>query len=166
MAESLEIERLEANDWLRFRRIRLASLADAPDAFGSRLTDVQTRPEAYWRAQPETLATFVAVVDGKDAGVVRGAPHHTNRDQAILISMWVAPAFRQCGVGLALVRSVIGWARDEGYATLLLDVADQNQAAIGLYERAGFRPTGATGTLPAPREHILEHERALSLQKH
>ena len=55
------------------------------------------------------------------------------------------------------------WAREEGFPHLFLDVADENTAAIKLYERLGFAPTGVKNHMPPPRDHISEHERALEL---
>ncbi len=77
--------------------------------------------------------------------------------------MWVAPQQRGRGLGGAIVDAVVAWARAEGHSRLLLGVGDDNAAAIALYASRGFEPTGVTSTLPPPREHILEHERALVL---
>ncbi|HVR74152.1 MAG TPA: type II CAAX endopeptidase family protein, partial [Planctomycetota bacterium] len=51
-----------------------------------------------------------------------------------------------------------------GYRRVLLDVADRNVQATRLFAKKGFAPTGATGSLPAPREHILEHQLGLELK--
>ena len=77
--------------------------------------------------------------------------------------MWVAPEARGQGVGNALIDAVIEYARSSGASRLLLDVADHNQQAIALYARKGFKLNGKTGTLPAPRNHIREHQRELRL---
>ncbi|EMI23065.1 acetyltransferase, GNAT family [Rhodopirellula maiorica SM1] len=53
------------------------------------------------------------------------------------------------------------WAQSENYRQLVLDVANPNIPAIRLYESCGFVPTGKTGTLPPPRQHILENEMAM-----
>jgi len=42
-------------------------------------------------------------------------------------------------------------------------VADSNMAAIALYKFKGFRRNGNVGSLPAPRQHIREHQRELHL---
>ena len=51
----------------------------------------------------------------------------------------VAEAVRGCGVGTALLTSVIAAARAEGLRTLTLEVVDTNGRARSLYERLGFR---------------------------
>lgn len=154
---------LGADDWGRNRAIRLRALADTPDAFGSTLADARQMSEAAWRQRLTRTdsATFVATTtDQKDVGLIVGAPYD---DEMGLYSMWVAPAARQQGVGGALVDAVIAWARQSGRSKLVLDVGDENHAAIALYVSRGFRPNGRTGTLPPPRDHILEHQRVLPL---
>lgn len=101
--------------------------------------------------------------DLEDVGCVRGAPDDTDPSRAFLLSMWVAPRFRDRGIGQQLVGSVIDWARSEGFGALVLDVADDNRPAVALYAKMGFEPTGETGTLPPPREHVTEHRRILAL---
>ena len=158
----MNIHRLVPDNWKRLREIRLAALRDSPDAFGSTLADTIARDEANWREQIATLATFIAVVNGCDIGMVRGGPHEIDPATAYLLSMWVAPDHRHRGYGDLLIQAVIGWAKAAGYGQLVLDVADDNQPAVALYTRLGFEPTGETGTLPAPRTHVREHRRALA----
>lgn len=159
----MKIQRLAPTEWRRYRHIRMQALQNAPDAFGTTLEEAAERSEADWRKQLETLATFVAVVNDHDAGTVRGAPHDADPASAYLISMWVTPQFRGCGVGKQLINSVIAWARAAGYSRLLLDVADENHPTVELYARMGFTPTDESGSLPPPRAHVSEHQRALSL---
>ena len=159
----MEIRRLEAHEGLRLRTIRLRALADAPDAFGSTYGEAADRPPESWAAQLQEIATFVAVVDGEDVGLVRGARDDARTDAAWLISMWVAPEVRGRGVGEALIDAVVEWTRAIGARRLLLDVGDHNRPAIALYARKGFEPNGTTGSLPAPRSHIREHQRELRL---
>ena len=157
-------EQLQQQAWQRLRGLRLAALADAPDAFGTMLAEAQGHDEAEWRAQLDTMATFVAVRDDQDVGLVRGAAAYDNPRNAYLLSLWVAPAARGCGVGDELVGAVVGWARAAAFERLLLDVGDHNTSAIALYARWNFLPTGNRGHLPAPRAHVREHERALVLE--
>jgi GNAT superfamily N-acetyltransferase len=159
----MDIQRLSGNEGLRLRHLRLRALADAPDAFGSTYAEAVARPMESWAQQLQEIATFVAVEDGVDVGLVRCANDAHHRDTAWLMSMWVAPEARGQGVGKALVDAVIECARTSGAARLLLDVADDNRQAIALYARKGFVPNGVTGSLPAPRDHIREHQRDLGL---
>lgn len=151
--------------WARVRAIRLRALADAPDAFATTLAEDEARPPEAWRERlvaPEA-ATFLVRRRSEDVGLVVGADSARRDGAAGLFAMWVAPEARGAGVGDALVHAVVAWARERGYERVALEVADGNQAAIALYERHGFQPTGRRGTLPAPRDHIGEHELELRL---
>ena len=159
------VERIASDAWERVRAIRLRALADEPDAFGTTLAEDEARPLGEWRTRLEDpeAATFLAIAGGREVGLVTVRPYEEKVGPAGLFGMWVAPEDRGRGIGGALVDSVVAWARARGYERILLDVADANPEAIRLYESKGFRPTGATGSLPAPREHVLEHQRALAL---
>lgn len=153
-----------AGDWARYRDIRLLALADTPNAFARTLSEEQAFSEEKWRSRLSGDGLVViAEVGGQDAGLVGGVPLQGRAGAAGLVSMWVAPDHRRSGTGRALVQAVVAWARDAGFQTLVLDVADENTGAIAFYERLGFRRTGRTGTLPPPRAHVTEHERALTL---
>ena len=163
----MRIERLRPESWERSRAIRLRALAEAPDAFACLLADEEEQPEEFWRERlsGERCVTLLASDAGADLGCAVGCEWDGKPGCAGLFSMWVAPEARGRGVGDALVQAVIAWARDAGHVRLLLDVADANTAAARLYARHGFEPTGRTGSLPAPREHIAEQEFALVLDR-
>ena len=64
----IELRTLTADDWPVWRELRLAALAEAPDAFGSRLADWQGEGdrEERWRARLNLAGSYniVAVLDG------------------------------------------------------------------------------------------------------
>ncbi len=161
----MDVEQMSPDGWERVRAVRLRALRDAPEAFGTTLEEARAMVPEIWRERLASpiAATFLATSDGKDVGLVVGADYVGRPGAAGLFSLWVSPSTRGTGVADPLVQTVIDWARSAGYERVLLDVADTNLAAVRLYERNGFVPTGVTGTLPAPRTHIREHERALEL---
>ena len=161
----LEIQRLNSTEGERWRSIRLTALHEAPDAFGTTLAAAKAFPPELWSRQVVELPTFIAVLDGLDAGVVRASADTEQPGAAFLLSMWVAPDARGKGVSDELIDAVANWAEADGFSQLVLDVADANASAIALYARKGFEPTGDTGTLPSPRQHIREHRRALVLPR-
>lgn len=127
------------------------------------LEEAAAQDAETWSKQVLELPTFVAVKDGDDVGLVRCARDKAEIDTAWMVSMWVALEVRRAGVGAALVDLVIEWARTNRIRRLLLDVADGNAPAIALYDLKGFKPNGKIGALPAPRQHIREHQRELRL---
>ena len=158
----MKIQKIGPSDWQRLKVIRLDALADAPDAFGSTLNAETQSSDQNWkdRLVSQNVTTLIATINQSDVGLAVGAPYD---DDAGLYSMWVAPSARGKGVADRLIASVAHWAKERGHKQLLLDVADSNQAAINLYQRNGFEPTGVTSSLPPPRAHIKEHQRVLPL---
>lgn len=158
---SVRVRRAVAGDASEYRALRLAALADTPDAFGGTLEREGAEAEEAFAARiARATATLLASLDGVPVGLAVVAPFDGDLG---LFSVWVAPAGRGRGVGDALVVAAIEAARSLGAPRLLLDVGDANAPAIALYERHGFRPTGRVGSLPAPREHVKEHQRELRL---
>ncbi len=104
-------------------------------------------------------ARFVAEVDGVVAGTVSGGDAEMN-GAAAMTAMWVDPRFRRRGVGDALVKHLLDWARTAGYSRMFLWVTDGNGNAERMYERNGFRPTGAEQEV---RPGQLEHEMSRTL---
>jgi GNAT superfamily N-acetyltransferase len=159
----IRYEQLQSHEASRLRAVRLRALQDAPDAFGATFAETSARTEGDWGKQIAELPTFVAVEDGRDLAMVRCKRDQHRADTAWLLSMWVTPEARRARVGSALVDLVVAWARSNGIARLLLDVADANVAAVAFYESKGFRRNGNVGSLPPPRQHIREHQRELAL---
>lgn len=137
---------LTADDWPVWRELRLAALADAPYAFGSRLADWQGDGdrEERWRARLEIPGSYnvVAVLDGKAVGMVSGVPG-PRAGVVELISLWVGADARGRGVADRLVRAVEEWGLEGGAEVLRLDVAPGNERAIAFYRRVGLEDAGA-----------------------
>lgn len=154
----IELRTLTPADWRIWRKLRLAALAEAPGAFGSRLADWQDAGEERWQqrlAIPGSV-NFIALLDGEPAGMVSGVPGEDATPE--LISLWVSPAARGKGIGDRLVQAVAQWARRRDAAALRLAVAEDNDKAVALYRRHGFADTGEReGPLPdsAGREMVM-----------
>jgi GNAT superfamily N-acetyltransferase len=133
---------LGPEDWQLYRRVRLDALKEAPYAFGSSYEAEVKAPDGRWRDVVTNRTRFVAEVDGAVAGTVSGGDGESRR-AAAMTAMWVEPRFRRQGVGDLLVKTVVEWAQASGYAQMLLWVTDGNANAERLYERNGFRRTGA-----------------------
>jgi ribosomal protein S18 acetylase RimI-like enzyme len=121
------------------RPLRLRALREDPDCFGSTLEREQDRPDSDWRVWID--GTLIAFDRGTPVGM---ANLNLNREPAEIFGVWVAPQARGKGVGQLLVETLLERAGDRPIA---LCVAESAHAARRLYERLGFRPTGATGAL-------------------
>lgn len=138
----IAIRRIGPDEWRLWRELRLAALAEAPEAFGSKLADWQGAgdSEARWRARLDAVAlNLIASLDGEGAGMLSAVADGTDVE---LISMWVTPRARGAGVGDALVEAVLAWASYLHPARIRLRVVEGNQRAAALYRRNGFVDAG------------------------
>ncbi len=152
----MEIERISPDDWEHFRTVRLASLLDAPSAFGSRFEDWVDACEERWRARLVAVPLNLIAYDGAQAvGVVSGQPR--GEGWVELISMWVDPSTRGTGVTGDLIAAVVAWAAAQGRSTCLM-VRGDNARARTAYQRAGFVDRGVPEGWPSvePPEHRME----------
>jgi GNAT superfamily N-acetyltransferase len=142
----VEIRRIRADDWPLLRDLRLASLLDAPEAFGQRYENAAAESEAEWRsaarasASGDRRAWFLARTADAAAADDVGLVQARRRPPAdcLVFSMWVAPAARRGGVGAALIDAVAQWARGWGAERIVLWVFGANEGALRFYERIGF----------------------------
>jgi len=156
--------RLLPKDWQAYRAIRLAMLQESPQSFGSTHAQAAGIDETLWRQRLADNAVMLAMMGTAPAGsVVYSEFGTTDPGDCALFGMWVDPRFRAAGVGRALVDAVIAQARAAGKRRVVLHVVSDNTPAAGLYERAGFVPTGRT--LPYPHDdQVVELELELVLE--
>ena len=160
MLVSLSVRRIRSGEGRRLRELRLRALADAPLAFGSTLAREEAFAEGVWQdraalgATGESQVTFVAEDGECWVGMVTGLVADPEGPRPELVGMFVEPASRGRGIGAALVEAVAAWARERRMARLYLWVTSTNQAALALYRRCDFRPTG--------RSQPLDHTPSLS----
>ncbi len=62
-------------------------------------------------------------------------------DELHVLSLGTLPAFRRQGMGSALLRHALGFARENGVRLVLLEVRRSNEVAIALYRSLGFSAT-------------------------
>lgn len=140
-------------EWETYRELRLAALAESPDAFGSTLAAEQTRSPAQWRDRLAAAQAsggdlpLVALMEELAVGLVWGKVDATDAALINVFQMWVAPAQRARGIGKALLGQVIAWAESINAKALQLGVTCGDTAANHLYASMGFRPIGSTEPL-------------------
>jgi len=149
--EGVAIRELRATEWQAYRTLRLHALVDAPDAFSTLYAQAAAQPDEYWEERLAALSAdadllLVAEGDAQLAALVWGRLD-TDGAAAFVYQMWVAPELRGHGVGRALLKKVIDWAKGWGAATITLGVTQGNGPAYRLYESVGFQPVGESEPL-------------------
>lgn len=142
------VRQLLEEDWQVYREIRLRSLKQDPDSFGSTYERESKLTDEHWmerlRLDARSFASLplIAQLGQNYLGLACGVVHDQDDDSAQLYQMWVAPDSRGSGIGRALVNEIIRWAENLGVSTLNLGVTSTNTAAVRLYESIGFVVVG------------------------
>lgn len=152
----MQIRPTTEQDWQALKTIRLASLLDAPLAFGMSYDETVQFSDALWRerASPMSQPNFWLAWDGEVAvGIVGGVE---TQGEYQLISLWVAPTARGVGVAEQLVQAVVDKARAIRHHEVVLSVAPENLPASKLYKRLGFRFLDHTEVLDSHPEVTVQ----------
>lgn len=151
----ITVRRVRADEGPILKAVRLAALLESPTAFGSTHAAEVDQPDDHWASRASLGAsggrsiTYFAIVDQSVVGIVGGYRPDPGGSSIELVSMWVSPAQRRAGIAPKLVQAVVGWARESDATTVDLWVTRGNDAAVRLYEAAGFRATGEHQPLPS-----------------
>ena len=164
----VKVRRVRADEGPVLKAVRLAALSESPSAFGSSHAAEVDQSDDHWVSRASLGAsgrhsvTFFAVVDQSVVGIVGGYRSDPDGSSIELVSMWVSPAHRRAGLAAMLVQAVVAWASETDATSVDLWVTRGNDAAVRLYEAAGFRETGEHQPLPSdPCKDELRMRRAL-----
>lgn len=121
---------------------------DALVALEQHTFDSDRLSRAQYRRHLASASALVLVVDGADPFLAGAAVVFFRKGSTVarLYSLATAAEARGKGVASALMAAATKAARDRGCRVLRLEVRADNVAAIGLYERQGYR---RIGQLPA-----------------
>ena len=143
----IKIVELPISDWKDFKKIRLASLKEEPQAFGSSYAKDAACPDSIWQERlrdGESKKGFYlfAKLEGKIVGMVMGG--RTDEDKhAHLAHIWgtyVDSKARGKGVGKELMQRVIEeLGKDADVQRIRVTVNAEQKPAIKLYESFGFK---------------------------
>lgn len=145
---SVLVRPLGEEDAPRYREMMLAAYAAEPTAFTASLAERSAATMDWWRARASGRAgetMFGAFVDGRLVGVAGLKPQtrERTRHKASLVGLCVESAYRRQGLGRLLVEAVLAAARAApGLRLVQLTVTGGNDAALKLYEQAGFLTFG------------------------
>lgn len=105
------------------------------------------------RSQMLTVYTASLAAEAADASPIGLATGHAVPASLVMGQLWqlrdlyVLPGSRRGGVAAALVGAVREAATAAGATRLTLVTEPDNQAALGLYRKLGFRPVGGLASL-------------------
>lgn len=152
----LVVERLDPTQWRTYRDLRLAALLDSPRAFWTSYAEAAALTEQGWRDRLGWPTWCAYAAPSPDPArplapvglVALWHPPQAPDGDIQLVQMWVASWGRGAGVADALIDAAVQTARDDGWARIVLEVAQDNPGAQRCYRRAGFAATGRSAGRP------------------
>lgn len=145
---NFNIKILSESDWATYKRLRLTSLKDSPDAFGSTYERESLFTDALWKSRlnladgnPDALP-LIASTQNSALGLAWGRVHENTPRVANIYQMWVSPNARGQGVGRALLSRIVMWAEELELDAVHLSVTSTNLSAVSLYQNFGFETYG------------------------
>jgi ribosomal protein S18 acetylase RimI-like enzyme len=133
----ITIRRIRTGEADLLKQVRLASLRDAPYAFGATYDLVSQRSEEDWRERAESTALFRT---------------EDQAEIAELVQVWIAPEYRGSSTGRDLMDFVFQWARENNFRRIIAGVTNVNARALKFYIKYGF--SVITESLPNDSEGV------------
>ena len=146
----MDIREITEADWPQVWPI-VRDVIEAQETFpyDPAMTSAQARD--VWMEQPPGLAV-VAIEQSRVLGTAKMGPNRPGPGSHVsTASFMVAADARGRGVGTAMCRFALDWAKERGYAGMQFNaVVESNQSAVELYRRLGFT---VIGTVPGAFAH-------------
>lgn len=137
------IRRLKIGEGDLYRRIRLESLRESPEAFGSTYEVAASRSEESWSLQADgsatgrDRATFIVLAD-QPIGLAALYRDDEIPSEGEMIQVWISPDHRGGRLAIELMDVVFQWAVSNGFETIRAEVTPPNARARRFYEKYGF----------------------------
>ncbi len=142
----VEIRRIKIGEAGLYKQVRLDSLKESPEAFGSTYDESVQRSSESWIKQVDQSATgsdratFLVFVDRQPVGLA--ALYRMEKDDKMgeLLQVWIAPVYRRQGLALKLMTTVFEWAKKNNFHSVAAGIMSGNQSAMSFYLNIGFKP--------------------------
>ncbi len=149
---SLEIVKLQVNEWEEYKEIRVRALKEEPRAFSSRHEEAIKYPDEKWQQRLRDVfdgksVMLFAKLNGQIVGMMGAYQDEEEQDKenkaASIFGVFVAKEARGKGIATKLLTQLIDEAKTLwNLQKIHLTVTKEQEAAIRLYEKFGFQAIG------------------------
>jgi len=151
-ANLITVRRIQSGEADLLKQVRLASLQDAPYAFGATYDVVSQRSDEDWRERAESTAhgidraTFFVFSDDLPVGMAALFRIEDQPDVGELIQVWVAAEHRGTSAAWDLMTAIFKWAKENSFRSIMAGVTKGNARAIQFYIKYGFSIMGESSS--------------------
>lgn len=127
-----------------YRNLRLKALKTDPLAFASTFREDSLKSDNIWQENMQKSILAAAEIDNKLVGMMLAYiyPKSRLRHWAELHGVYVMPEFRGQKIASQMLEKLIAVLKKKKIMKLKLAVVEENQAAVKLYKKFGFRIVG------------------------
>ena len=140
--QKYHIRKLEMEDLLDYKAIRLELLQNEPMNFGSSFEEESLFEDSLWKSRliKQNIIPIGAFVDFDLVGIVLIVlnPRKKMLHVATINSMYVKEKYRGLGIGIALIEEAILVSKKNNIEIINLSVVTTNLKAVALYKKHGF----------------------------
>jgi ribosomal protein S18 acetylase RimI-like enzyme len=148
-AETMRVSTLDGPQLAEYRELMLEAYEQAPDAFTTTAEERRREPDSWWLKRIGSVSGSATSFGAWDGGNLVGtvaieyATKPKTRHSALVLGMYVKPAYRSKGAGRSLMAAAIeaAGARTE-VLVLKLTLTEGNDRALRLYRSVGFEVWG------------------------
>ena len=143
------IRKLTRLDWQTYKSVRLASLDDSPESFGSTYDREVEFLQSEWESRLDPTGSaknalpLVVEIGAIPVGIAWGLVQERDPRITHIYQLWVSPVARNKGIAKALIQRISAWGIERGCEYIALSVTTANIAAVHLYQSLGFVPFGS-----------------------
>ena len=140
----ITVRRIQGGEADLLKEMRLASLQDAPYAFGATYDLVLQRTDEIWHEKAESSAhgpdraTFIVFSDDLPIGMAALFRIESQVDLGELMQVWVAAEYRGTSAAWDLMTAIFDWARENNFRSIIAGVTKGNARALTFYTKYGF----------------------------
>lgn len=161
----MELRQFEERDWPGVWRI-IRDVVQEQETFPYDPATTEAQARSMWiEMGPGRTTVAVEADSGEVLGTAKMGPNRPGPGAHVsTASFMVERQARGRGVGAALCRHALDWARENGYAGMQFNaVVESNDVAVRLYQRLGFE---ILGTVPRAFAHPVLGRVGLHLMYH
>jgi len=142
-SEEFKVRKLTKEDVTQYKKIRLESLKDTPEAFGSSVEEEENQEDGFFVNRIENNI----VVGCFDKDLLIGIAGLTQKKgikrchRGVLWGCYASPKYRKLGVGQLMVRGLFKNTPNT-IEQIILDVGYDNKPARETYQKSGFEEYG------------------------
>lgn len=145
-SQEIPIIKLGPKDWELYKGIRLESLKMEPQAFNSKFSEVQAKPDEFWIEELSDINKLYlfAIVDNEIVGTMNASFNENGiKDEVVIHGAYVNIMHRRKGIARQLLSTLLEESKKRvGIKKAKLWVKGSQIKARKLYESAGFSVTG------------------------